>query len=64
VVDTVKAGTGAFDVGIIGEKAYVTNLGENTVSVIDITSDKVVDTIKNVGATPLGIAIDPANQKA
>jgi YVTN family beta-propeller protein/YD repeat-containing protein len=38
--------------------AYVTNEGDNSVSVIDTSSNIVVDTI-NVGDSPVGIAISP-----
>ena len=42
-------------------RAYVTNLGSNTVSVIDTATNTVVATIP-VGLTPVGIAITPAPQ--
>ena len=35
--------------------AYITNQGDNTVSVIDIKQHKVIDTIK-VGKAPVGVA--------
>jgi YVTN family beta-propeller protein len=40
-----------------GRKLYVTNTRSNTVSVIDITTNKVTATISNVGPEPRGIAI-------
>src|SRR2546428_13748127 len=41
-----------------GTQVYVTNAGDNTVSVIDATSNTVTATI-NVGPEPFGIAINP-----
>ena len=37
---------------------YVTNQGSTTVSVIDTTTNTIIDTI-TVGNTPIGIAYDP-----
>jgi YVTN family beta-propeller protein len=42
----------------IGPRAYVTNLLSNTVSVVDLTANSVVDTIP-VGVVPLGVAALP-----
>src|SRR5262245_48338091 len=39
-------------------KAYVTNFGDNTVSVIDATTNTVTATIP-VGSNPAGIAVTP-----
>ncbi|MEC4718082.1 cytochrome D1 domain-containing protein [Noviherbaspirillum sp. CPCC 100848] len=46
-----------------GRLAYVTNGGENTVSVVDISVQRVVKTIP-VGASPHGIRISPDNKQA
>lgn len=45
-----------------GTRVYVTNGGDNTVSVIDATSNKVMATI-NVGPEPFGIAVNPAGTR-
>jgi len=42
--------------------AYITNSGSTTVSVIDITTNKVTATI-NVGKYPYGVAVNPAGTK-
>src|SRR5207244_13089157 len=44
-----------------GTRAYVTNSGSNTVSVIDIATNAVVATVP-VGLVPAGVAITPAPQ--
>ena len=46
-----------------GRYAYVTNGGENTVSVVDISALRVVATIP-VGASPHGIRISPDSKQA
>jgi YVTN family beta-propeller protein len=48
---------------LAAKKLYVTNAGNNTVSVIDTASYKVINTIR-VGVWPAGISIDSAAQKA
>src|SRR5208283_5806461 len=42
--------------------AYITNAGSNTVSVIDIATNKVTSTL-NVGDLPCGVAINPGGKK-
>jgi YVTN family beta-propeller protein/beta propeller repeat protein len=42
-----------------GTYAYITNSGDNTVSVIDTATNTVTATV-NVGSNPLGVAINPA----
>ena len=44
------------------QKAYIPNLDDNTVSVIDLTADSVTATI-DVGGTPIGIAISKTFNK-
>lgn len=44
-------------------RAYVTNNGDNTVSIIDISSNSVVDTVR-VGSGPEGVAITPDGTRA
>ncbi|PAB60242.1 hypothetical protein [Anaeromicrobium sediminis] len=39
--------------------AYVTNEGDDAVSVIRISDNTVVDTILDVGEEPVGVAITP-----
>jgi YVTN family beta-propeller protein len=41
---------------------YVANASANTVSVIDSTKNKVIDTI-SVGKTPIGVAVNPLNKR-
>lgn len=57
-IATIETGNGSH--GVVtssdGKRLYVTNMFENTVSVIDTKSKKVIDTIK-VGKTPNGISI-------
>ena len=38
--------------------AYVANIGDDTVSVIDTATNTVIDTI-NVGNGPVGVALSP-----
>jgi len=44
-------------------RAYVTNRGDDTVSVLDTTRNTVVATIP-VGHAPVGVAVDPAAHRA
>src|SRR5215510_8188845 len=44
-------------------KAYVTNFGDNTVSVIDSTTNTVTATIP-VGSNPVGVAVTPNGASA
>src|SRR5262252_3614707 len=44
------------------QNAYITNLGSNTVSVIDTASNSVSATIP-VGASPFGVAVTPDGSK-
>lgn len=46
-----------------GKKVYVTNMFSNSVSVIDVDTDKVVENISSVGHYPSGIAITPDGKK-
>jgi YVTN family beta-propeller protein len=41
---------------------YVANVSANTVSVIDSTKDKVIETI-SVGKAPVGVAVNPLNKR-
>ena len=43
----------------IHERMYVVNTQDNSVSVIDTTTNTVIDTIPAVGSAPQGIAYDP-----
>lgn len=47
-------------IGLIGktQTAYITNQTENTVSVINVTTNTVIDTI-SVGANPCGVEVSP-----
>ena len=44
------------------KRVYVTNAGSGTVSIVDTSTNKVVNTIR-VGVWPAGITIDPAAKK-
>jgi len=55
----VGAGPGGFAFSPDGRYAYVTNTGDNTVSVIDTTTDTVVATVSDIGHTSLGVAVSP-----
>uniref|UniRef100_UPI000A96E89D YncE family protein n=1 Tax=Rhodococcus marinonascens TaxID=38311 RepID=UPI000A96E89D len=56
-----------FPVGVAvtpdGTRAYVTNVGDGTVSVIDTATNTVVETVP-VGAAPQGVAITPDGSRA
>ena len=60
VIATVKVGGSPYKVAVSpdGTRAYVTNAGTSTVSVIDTASNAVTATI-SVGGGPVGIAISP-----
>ena len=45
-----------------GSFAYITNQGDNTVSVIDVTQNKVISTIQ-VGKAPVGVAVSAQLQR-
>jgi YVTN family beta-propeller protein len=45
-----------------GTRVYVTNLGSNTVSVIDTTPNSVIATVQ-VGNLPFGVAVNPAGTR-
>jgi YVTN family beta-propeller protein len=47
---------------VLAQNAYITNFGDNTVSVIDTTTNTVVATIP-VGRTPTGVAVTPDGSK-
>src|SRR6516165_12158601 len=42
----------------LAQNAYITNNNDNTVSVIDTATDKVIATI-SVGSLPLGVTVTP-----
>jgi len=65
VVATVTVGRNPVTVVITpdGTKAYVTNAGANSVSVIDTAANTVVATVP-VGRTPVDIAVTPDGTKA
>ncbi len=46
-----------------GKSAFVTNLGDNTVSVIDTETDSVITTV-SVGSYPRGLAVTPDGSRA
>ncbi|HEX7141971.1 MAG TPA: YncE family protein, partial [Nitrososphaeraceae archaeon] len=64
-VDTItRLGNAPFGIAYdsVNEKIYVTNSNDNTVSVIDITTNTVIDTIP-IGIEPFDIAYDRDNQR-
>ena len=44
-----------------GFKVYVTNFGDDTISVIDVRSDRVTKTMRFPGSEPIGIGVPPPN---
>jgi YVTN family beta-propeller protein len=46
-----------------GKKAYVTNYEDETLSIINVASGEVTDTI-SVGAYPISVAFSPKGKKA
>ncbi|GAB3742729.1 hypothetical protein GCM10027598_74980 [Amycolatopsis oliviviridis] len=64
-VTTVRVGARPFAIALTpdGGTAYVTNLDDDTVSVIDTGKDTVVGEIP-VGARPVGIAVAPGGERA
>ena len=60
VIDTINVGDnpGEVKVNPDTETIYVSNVGDNTVSVID-GSDNSIDTTINVGDGPFGVAVNP-----
>ncbi|MDY0129232.1 MAG: hypothetical protein RBR63_03465 [Methanosarcina vacuolata] len=61
IFSTTSAAT-AQNTSSTAKYAYITNSGSTTVSVIDITTNKVTSTI-NVGKSPYGVAVNPAGTK-
>ena len=64
-VDTITGlGNGPFGIAYdsVNERIYVTNSDNNTVSVIDITTNTVIDTI-SIGVVPFDIAYSHDNQR-
>lgn len=62
----IKVGHGADSIAISpdGSHAYVTNRSDESVSVIDLATQKVTTTIEEVGEGPMGIAIAPDGTRA
>ena len=52
-----------FSVSASAKLIYVTNAGNNTISIIDSTKNEIINTIR-VGVWPAGIAIDPSAKMA
>jgi YVTN family beta-propeller protein len=59
VQDVIPVGSGPMDICTSGSYAFVTNSQDNTVSVIDVTTRTVVETV-GVGEHPVGLCPDPA----
>ena len=66
VVDSSPVYRPAFNLGLTSPVAiptvYVTNVGSNTVSAIELATNTVIDTIA-VGNSPLGAVFDPVHQR-
>ncbi|EHB58296.1 40-residue YVTN family beta-propeller repeat protein [Mycolicibacterium rhodesiae JS60] len=62
---TIDVGSSPSGVAVspVGARAYVTNSGDDTVSVIDTATNTVTTTI-DVGDTPLGVAVSPDGTRA
>ena len=65
VTATITVGAGPVGVAVSpdGTRAYVTNLGDDTVSVIDTATNTVTATIP-VGDDPVGVAVSPDGTRA
>ena len=73
VTDPIKVGVRPFDIAYdpVNKRMYVGNYQDGTVSVIDTTTNRVIDTNPNtpqidpikVGNRPLNIAYDPVNKR-
>ena len=63
VVRTIDVGTEPVGVAVTPSRAYVTNAGSNSVSVIDTATNTLVDTINDIGVRPFGIAVDAAGTR-
>ena len=63
VIATIETGKGAHGVVVSddGRHAFIANIVDDTVSVIDTTTRKVINTIK-VGKGPNGITFKSANR--
>jgi YVTN family beta-propeller protein len=61
VVGSIGVGRLPYGVAITpaGRRAYVTNFGSNTVSVVDTASGTVVGPPIAVGSRPVGVAVTP-----
>jgi YVTN family beta-propeller protein/VCBS repeat-containing protein len=55
VVDPVTVGRWPVDLALVGDRVYVTNLDDDTVSVIDTVTNTVVETVE-VGDRPVAVA--------
>ena len=60
VIATTEVGNEPFGIAISpdGERAYVTNVGDDTLSVIDTETNNVIATV-NVGDSPASVAVHP-----
>jgi YVTN family beta-propeller protein len=56
---TITVGLQPSSIVITRERAIVANSGENTLSVIDVSTDTVVDTVPITGITPVALAVSP-----
>lgn len=59
VIATIPVGSGPMDVAIAGNRAFVSNERGNSVSVIDIASDTVEQTITGIPPWPEEMAVSP-----
>ena len=65
VLATVKVGNNPYGVAVdpTTHRVYVVNVFDNTISVIDGTTDTVLLKAIPVGKFPIGVAVDPLNHK-
>ena len=49
-------------INVAAQTAYITNYNDNTVSVINVATNTVMDTI-TVGANPYGVSVSPDGSK-
>ena len=58
-VGTIEKVPNPYGIALIGNTAYVTNFGANTVSVVDLAKKAVQGTLPAGGNRPTGVAVTP-----
>jgi len=60
----ISVGAGPAGIAIAAMRAYVSNGQDNTISVIDLTTNTAIEPAIATGHTPLGIALTPDGSRA